>query len=111
MKAKDIIKTIMEKSGITNAVMSDRLDITQAAFWDRLNNKKHKDIGVNILCDMARVLDYKIVVVPRNTRVPDTAFTIDNTDEVVEETKKFKNGRIPLSKDLTGADTYVGDPE
>lgn len=69
MKAREIIKVIMEKKGVTNACMAARLNITPATLWDRLNTKKAKDIPVSLLSEMLRALDYKVVLVPRNSKM------------------------------------------
>lgn len=77
MKAREIVKAIMENANITNATMASRLSLTPAALWDRLNTKKAKDIPVSTLNEMLKVLDYKIVIVPRETRVPTNGFTVE----------------------------------
>ena len=77
MKAREIIKFIMEKQGVSNACMADRLNITQAALWDRLNTKKAKDIPVSLLSEMLRSLDYKVVIVPRSSRVPADGYEVE----------------------------------
>lgn len=77
MKAREIVKAIMENTNITNATMAARLSLTPAALWDRLNTKKAKDIPVSTLNEMLKVLDYKIVIVPRETRVPTNGFTVE----------------------------------
>lgn len=77
MKAREIVKTIMNTLNVTNATMAARLSISQAALWDRLNTKKLKDIPVSTLNEMLKVLDYKIVIVPRETRVPTNGYTVD----------------------------------
>jgi transcriptional regulator with XRE-family HTH domain len=64
MNAKQIVKAVMEEQGITNAVLANRLNITPAALWDRLNNKKNKDLSVSTLCDMLQALDYDVVITP-----------------------------------------------
>lgn len=69
MTAKEIVKTIMDMKSVTNASLASRLNITQQAMWDRLNNKKNKDLSVSVLVDMANAMDYKVVVVPRETRI------------------------------------------
>lgn len=76
MKGRDIVKSIMEQKKVTNADMAARLQITQAALWDRLNTKKTKDIPSSTLTEMLRQLDYKLIVVPRNTRLPADSFEI-----------------------------------
>ncbi len=103
MKGRDIIKEIMKRKNVSNADMASRLDITQAALWDRLNTKKTKDIPVSTLNDMARVLDYKVVVVPRSSRVSDESFVIDNSyididlDALLSDEPQKEN-KIKLSK-------------
>ena len=87
MKGRDIIKKIMEKSNVSNATMAARLGITQAALWDRLNSKKVKDIPSSLLSEMLKAVDYKILIVPRATRVPLDAYelcaeTCENSREI-----------------------------
>lgn len=77
MKAREIVKTIMENLNVSNATMAARLSITPAALWDRLNTKKVKDIPVSTLNEMLKALDYKIIIVPRETRVPTNGYTVD----------------------------------
>lgn len=77
MTGREIIKNIMKEQGITNAEMADRLNITQATLWDRLNNKKVKDIPLSLLNDMLRVLDYSVQIVPRATRTPDKGYKVE----------------------------------
>ena len=77
MKARELIKVIMDKQAVNNASMADRLNITQAALWDRLNTKKAKDIPVSMLSEMLRVLDYKVVIVPRSSRLPADGFEVE----------------------------------
>lgn len=77
MKAREITKVIMDKQGVNNASMADRLNITPAALWDRLNNKKVKDIPVSLLSEMLRALDYKVVIIPRSSRVPTDGYEVE----------------------------------
>lgn len=65
MTGREIIKEIMNEQGVTNAEMAFKLEITQAALWDRLNNKKVKDIPLSLLSEMLRELDYTVQIVPR----------------------------------------------
>lgn len=77
MRGREIIKIIMEQKGISNADMAARLQIKPTALWDRLNTKKAKDIPVSTMTEMVRQLDYKVIVVPRSTRVPSDGFEIE----------------------------------
>ena len=65
MTGREIIKQIMEEQGVTNAELAAKLNISQAALWDRLNNKKVKDIPLSLLTDMLRMLDYTVQITPR----------------------------------------------
>lgn len=65
MNGREIIKNLMKQKGVSNADMANRLSITQAALWDRLNNKKVKDIPLSLLSEMLSVIDYDVVIVPR----------------------------------------------
>ena len=64
MTGREIIKSIMEKQGLTNADMAKKCKISNAAMWDRVNSPKVKDIPLSILSDMLRVMGYKIQIVP-----------------------------------------------
>ena len=77
MKGREIIKSIMEKQGESNADLAAKLSITPAALWDRLNSKKVKDIPVSLLQDMLRAMNYKVIVVPRSTRLPVDGYEVE----------------------------------
>lgn len=77
MNGREIVKDIMESQGKTNAETAHALGISQAALWDRLNNKKVRDIPLSTLNDMLRIMGYKICIVPRNHRVPDEGYTVE----------------------------------
>lgn len=77
MKGKEAIREIMTTVGVTNAAMASRLNISPAALWDRLNNKKNKDLSLTVLCQMANLLDYKVVIMPRTRKVPEDAYVVE----------------------------------
>lgn len=77
MKGREIVKDIMKEQGVTNAQMADRLGITPAALWDRINSSKVKDIPLSTLNEMLVKLDYKILIVPRDNRVPDKGYKVE----------------------------------
>lgn len=86
MNGREIIKDIMNKQDITNAILAGRLKITQAALWDRIDTqprkgKPRKDIPVSLLSEMVRVMDYKIMIVPSNTRLPKDSYVIGESEE------------------------------
>lgn len=79
MTGREIIKEIMREQGVTNAELAFKLGITQAALWDRLNNKKVKDIPMSLLSEMLRKLDYTIQIAPRkqDREQPKTTYRVD----------------------------------
>ena len=81
MRENEIVKQIMKAQGETNAGLASKLSITQAALWDRLNNKKRKEIGLTVLCQILRMLDYKLVVMPRRTPIPKNSYQIQEDGE------------------------------
>ena len=85
MTGREIIKHIMRQQGITNATLANRLEITQAALWDRLDTqprkgKPRKDIPVSLLAETVQSLDYKVAVVPGSTRIPQDGYVISKKD-------------------------------
>ncbi len=77
MTSKEIVSTLMRVQGVSNAEMAAKLNLTQAALWDRLNSKKTNNMTVGKLKDMLKMLDYKIVVVPRKTRMPNGGYEVE----------------------------------
>lgn len=66
MNGREMIKALMEEKGISNATLAHRLGITQATIWERLNNRKTRDIPLSTFCDMIQALDCDLLVVPAN---------------------------------------------
>lgn len=77
MTTQEIIKDIMVKKGETNAGVASKLEISQAALWDRLNNNKRKDLSISVLLKMLKLFEYKIQIVPRTKKVPDDGYEIE----------------------------------
>ena len=57
-----------------NAEMAAKLDVTQVALWDRLSPKKTNNMTVKKLNEMLKMLDYKVVAVPRKSRLPEDGY-------------------------------------
>jgi predicted XRE-type DNA-binding protein len=64
MTGKEIVKSIMEQQNLSNAELAHMVGIKPTAMWDRLNNTNNKDLNVSSLCEMLRVLGYKVQIVP-----------------------------------------------
>lgn len=77
MRGRDIIKAIMEAKNISNADAAKRLGLTAATMWARVNEKKQNDIPVSRLAETVRVMDYKVVVIPANCRIPEGGYEVD----------------------------------
>ena len=66
MTASEAIKEILKLKELNQAKLSDMLDIPLKTLNERL---RHKHISVNKLDETLRVMGYKIMVVPRETKV------------------------------------------
>lgn len=77
MTSKEIVSNLMQEQGVTNAEMAAKLDVTQAALWDRLNPKKTNNMTVKKLNEMLKMLDYKVVAVPRKSRLPEGGYEVE----------------------------------
>lgn len=74
MIAMEAVKAIMAANEIRPAVLCDRLRIKSNVLSERF---KQKNVSVEKLNEMLRAMDYKIVVVPRDARVPDGGYEIE----------------------------------
>lgn len=77
MTSKEIVNNLMQAQGVSNAEMAAKLNLTQAALWDRLNPKKTNNMTVKKFNEMLKMLDYKIVAVPRKTRLLEGGFEVE----------------------------------
>lgn len=77
MRGREILKAVMKNVGVSNATLAKRLGISNATIWERLNNKNTKDIPVSLLSTMLRAMDYKVIVVPADSRIPTGGFEVD----------------------------------
>ena len=57
--------------------MATELNLTQAALWDRLNPQKTNNMTVGKLKDMLKMLDGKIVTVPRITHLSKGGYEVE----------------------------------
>lgn len=77
MTSKEIVNNLMQAQGVSNAEMAAKLNLTQAALWDRLNPKKTNNMTVKKFNEMLKMLDYKIVAVSRKTRLSEGGFEVE----------------------------------
>lgn len=78
MQARDVIKDIMAKQEISNATLAHRMNASLAAMWD-LTGKPTGSPGMNSqkLSKVLVALDYKLIAVPRDAKLPTGAYVID----------------------------------
>jgi len=74
MKANEAVREIMNTQEIKIATLASRLNIKHNVMSERL---RQNNISIDKLNEMLRALDYKILVVPRSSRVPDGGFEIE----------------------------------
>ncbi|MBR0425847.1 MAG: hypothetical protein IJK01_06985 [Clostridia bacterium] len=74
MKANEIIREVMMLKEVKPSTLASRLNIKNNVLSERLGQK---NISIDKLNEMLRVLDYKIVIVPRETRVQDGSFEVE----------------------------------
>ena len=84
MKVNKIIREIMDKNGIKPTVLASRLGIKKNTMSERLSQE---NISTDRMIEMLRVMDYKIVVMPAECRLPNGAYEIDHSDLKVKENK------------------------
>ena len=63
MKSNEAVREIMKKKDVGLSVLASRIDKTPRLVSDRLSQE---NISIEKLNELLRVLDYKIVVVPRS---------------------------------------------
>jgi hypothetical protein len=74
MIAMEAVKEIMKLKDIRPAVLCDRLKIKSNVLSERF---KQKNVSVEKLNDMLRAMDYKVVVIPRDARIPEGGYEIE----------------------------------
>ena len=74
MEANVAIREIMKSQSVGVNKLADRLGIKQNVLSMRL---KQKNMGIVLVGEMLRLLDYKIILVPRETRVPEGGFEVE----------------------------------
>lgn len=68
------VREIMKNQSVGVNKLADRLGVKQNVLSMRL---KQENMGVAILGEMLRMLDYKIVIVPREARLPEGGIEIE----------------------------------
>lgn len=77
MKGREAIKAVMDVKGLSNADLAKRLGMSNAAIWARINTERSRDLQLSLVSEMLRVMDYKIVIMPNNNRIPEGGIEIE----------------------------------
>lgn len=67
------VKEIMKIKEVKPSMLCDRLGIKSNVLSERF---KQENISITKLNEMLKAMDYKIVLVPRNTRLPENGFEV-----------------------------------
>ena len=74
MMAGEVVRALLRKNGIGISALAGRLNIKQNTLSMRLSQP---NISIDKLNEMLRVLDYKVVVMPREARLPDGSYEVE----------------------------------
>ena len=74
MIAMEAVKEVMKIKEVRPAILCDRLKIKSNVLSERF---KQKNVSVEKLNEMLRAMDYKVVIVPRESKVPENGFEVE----------------------------------
>lgn len=74
MKTGDAVREVMRIKEVGVNQMADRLGKSPRLVSERLSQQ---NISITKLNEMLKVMDYKILIVPRDTRIPSDGFEIE----------------------------------
>lgn len=77
MKTTGALREVMKRKDVTQSVLRDRLGIPKEKSSTLSQRMRQDNMSIDKLNEMLRVLDYKIVIVPREARVPEGGFEIE----------------------------------
>ena len=61
----EFLNHVIKAKGIKQKDVADKLGITTAAMWDRINDRARKSMSVSTFAAMLDALGYDLVAVPR----------------------------------------------
>lgn len=69
MLAKKAVREVMERKQVGTNLLADRIGKPARLVCDRLSLEKSENISVEKLTELLRAMDYKVVIMPRETRL------------------------------------------
>lgn len=79
MTGKEIIGDLMNRYGMNNEDMAERLNLSRSAVWARLDKKQSDNMTVRTLQNMANVLGHEVVVVAKNSMATTEGYRIGDS--------------------------------
>ena len=80
MKASEAIREVIKRKDVSQSVLRDRLGIPKEKSSTLSQRLRQDNMSVDKLNEMLHVLDYKIVIVPREARVSEGGFEIGRVE-------------------------------
>jgi len=79
---REVMKAIMQKQNVTNKQLADRLGVSPAVMSARLDsrdkkNGEKKDSPVSIVSSTLHGMDYKLIAVPADARIPAGGYEVE----------------------------------
>lgn len=74
MKISEVLRGVQEAQGVTITQISNRLGKGRSAISERF---RQDNISIDKLNEILRVLDYKIVIMPADTRLPKDSYEVE----------------------------------
>lgn len=74
MKTTEAVREVMKRQEVGVNALAAKLDSPPRRISERLSQE---NISISKLREMLRILDYKVVIVPRTTRLPEGGIEIE----------------------------------
>lgn len=75
MSIYEALRHIMLSQSIGVSKLADRLGLKQNTISNRLNGER--TLGIDKVIEMSRALDYKVVLMPRDSRLPKDSYEVE----------------------------------
>lgn len=77
MKAMEIVRTIMKQTGFKTVALTEALGFPKERSNTISQRFSQKNVSVDLLNEMLRVMGYKIVIMPAKDTTPHGAYKVD----------------------------------
>ena len=79
MNSKKAVRNIMEKKGIGTKQMAEMLGSNMQKVVNRLGEGKSTNLSIETLNEFLELMDYKIVLMPKDEEIRDEWYEVDST--------------------------------